>query len=323
MWIPRYDLVYSYQNASVFNTSLNTSLQIMPILISTNATNASLHFQIKPSDPNVGYLFLLKFGQTPILNQTYSSFDYWKVLCPNSNDFVSMYDDTNITNANIVDSYYLFFLDQKQVNNFQGFLGYGLRELNATEMNFYCVNKKNTTKPPVLSPVGNSTFVSTFTTDFSVIVYNGGCYYYEPLTGKWDWTGMKIYADTNLLFTHCSTNHLTQFAGGLVILPSKINFSYAFANASPLKSPIIYAVVITVLCLYVISSIAAYYADKKDKERMGIMLLEDNSVGDSYFYELIVFTGNRNESATDSKVSFLLFICCFPFLVVYLCYHLK
>ena len=42
--------------------------------------------------------------------------------------------------------------------------------------------------------------------------------------------------------------------------------------------------------------------DKRDLKKLNIIPLKDNSPNDDYFYELIVFTGDLNESGTKSKV---------------------
>ena len=60
---------------------------------------------------------------------------------------------------------------------------------------------------------------------------------------------MDIYEDTSLEKTHCMSNHLTSFAGGLVILPTAINFQYVFANASFTQNPVIYLTSILVTCI--------------------------------------------------------------------------
>jgi hypothetical protein len=44
----------------------------------------------------------------------------------------------------------------------------------------------------------------------------------------------------------------------------------------------------------------------RDRKRSNIVLLKDNHPLDDYFYELIVFTGNRSESGTRSKVKLFL-----------------
>ena len=132
--------------------------------------------------------------------------------------------------------------------------------------------------------------------------YTSGCYYYDVNTGKWQSDGMEIYEDSDLTKTHCSSNHLTAFAGGLVVLPQTINFQHVFANASFTKNPFIYLTVIVVTCVYILFALWAKFMDIKDRKRSNIVFLKDNHPLDDYFYELIVFTGNRSESGTRSKV---------------------
>lgn len=271
-----------------------------------SSTNASLHIQLKPQNFNLAYLALVRFGQTPILNATVKQYDYWKVLCPNSSDIYSVND----TNIGAIDTFYLIFMNMAQVNGFKGLVGYGIRELTSSEQSLYCnISKPAPKNPPLLPSSLNSTH---FTSDFSLKSYTSGCYCYNPSNGKWNSYGMEIYPDTSLVMTHCLTNHLTQFAGGLIVVPNQINFEYIIQNASPAKNPTIFAVVVTILCLYILFLAWAYRADKLDERRLGINILEDNLFGDIYSYEVIVFTGNRREAATDSKVSkklhFILFL---------------
>ena len=63
--------------------------------------------------------------------------------------------------------------------------------------------------------------------------------------------GMTLYKDTNLQQTHCSSNHLTSFAGGLVIMPNNINFQYVFANAAFAKNYTIYLTLIIFALIYI------------------------------------------------------------------------
>jgi polycystin 1L2 len=113
---------------------------------------------------------------------------------------------------------------------------------------------------------------------------------------------MDIYADSNLLYTHCSTTHLTQFAGGLKLVPNQINFNMFLANASPAKSPLIYALLFAITLAYLAFLAWAYWVDANEAKRMGVTVLEDNLFGDSYCYEVLVFSGCRREAGTDSKV---------------------
>jgi polycystin 1L2 len=184
-----------------------------------------------------------------------------------------------------------------QVNGFQGFVGYSLRELNSDESTIYCSYRNDTQS--ILTLNQNRT---NFTSDFMIRSYTSGCFYYEKSTGKWSSFGMDLYEDTNLEYTHCSSNHLTAFAGGLFLTPSTINYLYVFANATIIKNPTIYATVLFALCFYIVFAIWSRIKDNRDTKKMGIYVLKDNCPTDSYFYELIIFTGNRNESGTNSKV---------------------
>ena len=107
---------YTYVNTS--NMTIYSWQQILPNSFTITAKNASLHIQIKPVDANVAYLFILKFGSTPQLsdNLATNSYNFWKILCPNSSDFYRLND------SKIFDSFYLIFFNQEKINGYQGFL---------------------------------------------------------------------------------------------------------------------------------------------------------------------------------------------------------
>jgi hypothetical protein len=201
---------------------------------------------------------------------------------------------------NISGNYYLFFQNVSQINGFKGFVGYNIRELDAKEANSYCSPQNKSNSNLKLFPLIQARI--NFTSDFFIRSYTSGCYYYDTQTGKWSSNGMEIYEDSNLEQTHCLSYHLTSFAGGLDSSPSIINFQYSFANASLSRNLIIYITVILFICLYVLFAIWARYKDIRDVKKLNIIPLKDNDSSDNYFYELMVFTGNRNESETDSKV---------------------
>ncbi len=135
-----------------------------------------------------------------------------------------------------------------------------------------------------------------------VRVYTSGCYYYDASSDKWSSSGLEIQYDSSLASTHCTSPHLTSFAGGLVVVPSQINFEYVWANASFAQNPIIYATIITVSCIYILFAVWARVMDKRDAKKMNIIPLKDNLKTNEYYYEVIVFTGTRPEAGTDSKV---------------------
>ena len=199
------------------------------------------------------------------------------------------------------ESYYSFYQNVSQVNGFKGMVGYSIRELNTNEFRFYCsssVSLNSRTYP-------TSQNQSNFTNDFMVRSYSSGCYYFDSSTGKWSSDGMDIYGDTNLKQTRCKSNHLTSFAGGLVLLPSIINFQYVFANASIDLNLTIYITIMLFFFMYIFFAIISIILDKMDKTKFKIIQLKDNNPVDNYFYEIIVFTGNRSEAGTQSKVNCL------------------
>jgi len=48
----------------------------------------------------------------------------------------------------------------------------------------------------------------------------------------WSSFGVEILEESNSTHTVCLANHLTDFAGGWVVLPPKIDFAYVWENAS-------------------------------------------------------------------------------------------
>lgn len=187
-----------------------------------------------------------------------------------------------------------------QTNGFKGFVGYSLRELNQTEIYLFCNKKIVLNSLPLIYNRTN------FTSDFMIRAYTSGCYYYDSNIGKWLADGMEIYEDTDLSKSHCSSNHLTLFASGLVLVPQEINFQHVFADASFTRNPCVYITVIIIICIYILFAIWAKYMDFLDSKKSNTVNLNDNNPLDDYAYELIVFTGNRSESGTRSKVNLII-----------------
>lgn len=97
------------------------------------------------------------------------------------------------------------------------------------------------------------------------------------------------------------------FASSLVFLPKAIDWQYVFANANFTKNKTIYLTVIFVSVIYIILMIFARYKDRKDLEKLGVTPLADNHRDDQYFYQILVFTGQRNNAGTNSKVNMSVF----------------
>jgi hypothetical protein len=191
-------------------------------------------------------------------------------------------------------------MSPSEIGSYQGNIGIGIRELNNEELSLCSNSKPN--KPPYLN---NNTNLN-FTSDFYYLGYSSGCYYIDKSTGKWSSYGLELIND-NISFTRCRSNHLTTFAVGLDVLPASINFEYVFENSSFEKNKTIYLTVLILFVLYILFSIWGRWMDKQDLLKIGVTPLIDNNPIDDYFYEIIVFTGNRINAGTDSKVRFKLF----------------
>lgn len=70
-----------------------------------------------------------------------------------------------------------------------------------------------------------------------------------------------------------------------------------------MKNKTIYLTVIIVTVIYIILMIFARYKDRKDVEKLGVTPLPDNHRDDPYFYQILVFTGQRKDAGTQSKVN--------------------
>ena len=132
----------------------------------------------------------------------------------------------------------------------------------------------------------------------------------------------KVGSLTNVNETECFSTHLTTFAGGFLVLPAPINWNYVFANADFNRNKTIYITVICIYILHLLIMVYARYKDKKDIEKvrydvftskyetvslqLGVLALEDNRKEDQYCYQIIVFTGNRKNAGTKSRVHFIL-----------------
>ena len=273
----------SAPNAS--NVSLNGGQFINGLLVNgftLSGSNISIHIQIKPLQKERGYLSLLKFGSNP----TTSSYDVLNEFC--SNNF--LINENN-------EEYYLTFVNMTTVNGFKGYVGYSIVEIDCSS---------NLTTLDLLANINQNS--TCFTHSFFQRVFTSGCYYMNTNTNEWSSYGMEILADSNVTHTHCKSTHLTSFAGGFIVLPNAINFNEAFSHASFVQNPVIYSTVIALVCLYILLGVWARWMDRKDDQKCGITFLGacDDFVkpNNKYFYEIIVFTGNRPNGGTTSKVYF-------------------
>ncbi|CAF1253004.1 unnamed protein product [Adineta steineri] len=272
------------QNVTSINSTINNLLFNYHYINITSSLPISVHFEIHSLNTNLAYLFIYKFDQTPQLNSSINLIDGWTMFCP-----------FNLTN----DDVYRYFIDNQQTPGHQSLI-FGIRELNSTEMNNYCLNNSsiNTSLPITDEPFN-------FTSNYELRIYTSGCYYLDE-NNNWKSDGLIVGSLTNHYETECLSTHLTSFAGGFIVLPEPINWSYVFANAGFLKNKTIYLTVICMSIAYIILMIFGRFKDKEDIEKLGVTPLADNNKSDQYYYQIIVFTGQRANSGTQSKVHFIL-----------------
>jgi hypothetical protein len=306
---------FTYVNVS--EIEISTEKNLLPNGLNMTMNNSSMLIHLKPISTLIGYFIFVKIGQTPVWNQTHKIYDKLAGFCPNGYFFITFkqFKLINLDFKRVIllllemvsqlnDEFYELFVNPVELKGQKGFIGFGIREMSSIEFSTYCssINSSITIDRlpfEILSPV--------FTEDFSVRVLTVGCFYFDSNSGFWSSYGVETMATgTNISATVCLTNHLTTFSAGLVILPPSIDFNYVWANADITKNPYIYATVIVCIGLYVLISIFALIIDQRDKKKLGINLLQDNYPTNNYCYELIVFTGNRKDAATDSNVRFIL-----------------
>ena len=172
--------------------------------------------------------------------------------------------------------------------DFQGFVGFGLKQLNNKEFKYFCGNNDSN----ITLTANDLAYLdlhspNNFTESLSSRVILSGCYYIDKETGVYSSYGMEVLETTNTTHTQCTATHLTQFAGGFITVPSGIDFNDVWANASFLDNITIYMTIIVMCTLYVVFFIWARYMDKKDKIKTMIKILPDNECDDIYFYELL------------------------------------
>ena len=299
-WIPRDKNInvpeYTLVNMSSLNsTVLNQATPFMSFQFQIiNLSSYSLHVQLKPGNKNISYLVLLRFGNASKLNENQQSYDLSEIVCPN--------DLINDTNNNLNESYYMIFANMNKTNGFNGLVYISIRELDSNETSYLCNQTETIQEPPI-----SSYDYLNFTNNFYLRVYSSGCYYYDTKTNLWSSEGVDVLEQgTNEQYTHCESKHLTEFAGGFIVIPTEINFDYVWANASFLQNPIIYSTVIALCILYLLLAILLRYYDLLDKKKVGITYLDTmtpyNNNNGEVFYEITLYTGNRTDSGTDSRV---------------------
>ncbi|UJR19382.1 hypothetical protein I4U23_022512 [Adineta vaga] len=265
-----------YYNISSFNSTRHNQTFHYHFINITSQLPISIHIEFQSLNLNLSYLLIYKFDQIPQLNNSIDQIDGWDLFCPSN--------ETHI-----------HFIDNQRTIGHQTLI-FGLRELNSNDL---CLNSSNKT-----FFIPNESF--EFTSDYQLRIFTSGCYYLNE-HNQWKSDGLIVGSNTTHYQTECFSTHLTKFASGYLILPEMIDWKFVLANAEFYQNKTIYLTVITVTTIYIILMIYARKKDKKDLEKLGVTPLSDNQSSDHYYYQLIVFTGQRKDSGTTSKVHFVLY----------------
>ncbi|CAF4145951.1 unnamed protein product, partial [Adineta steineri] len=120
------------ENVTSINSTFHNQLFSYHYMNITNTLPISAHIEIHPLETNISYLFIYKFDQIPQLNTSINQIDGWTLFC-----------SLNLTNESI----YTYFIDNQQTFGHQSII-FGLRELNSTEIQDFCVNS-SIVNPPI------------------------------------------------------------------------------------------------------------------------------------------------------------------------------
>ncbi|CAF1016276.1 unnamed protein product [Rotaria sordida] len=163
--------------------------------ITNNNLTMSVHFEIRPLDRSLGYIFIYKFDGTPYLNSSKKNIDGWSLFCP-----------LNLTE----DGIYKYFIDNRKIS-YHKLIVFGLRELNSTEIDNFCQNTSISNSPPIIDEPLN------FTSDYELRIYTSGCYYLDEYN-NWQSNGLWVGPLTDYNKTQCFSTHLTTFASSFQVL---------------------------------------------------------------------------------------------------------
>ena len=167
-------------------------------------------------------LAIYRFDSAPQLNSSINLIDGWTSFCPSS-----------LSNEGL----YTHFIDNVHSLG-HGSVIYGLREMNAKEITYACSNNH--------LPISDERW--NFSANYELRAYTSGCYYLDA-NNQWQADGLVVGPLTNHQQTQCFSTHLTTFASSFTVLPTPVNWDYAFARVDLPMLPLIFALFISVLLL--------------------------------------------------------------------------
>jgi magnesium-transporting ATPase (P-type) len=194
-----------------------------------------------------------------------------------------------LTNDNLL----IYFIDNNKTVGHESII-FGIRELNSTEFDIYCIN--------ISTDILITDRFFNFSSNYELRIFTSGCYYLDS-NNNWQSNGLLVGSLTNHNRTQCFSTHLTSFASSFLVLPNPINWNYVFANANFLKNKTLYITIIIIIIIFLFIAIYARHLDNKDNQKLEVTILSDNQSNDKYLYQMVVFTGIWKNAGTTAKVN--------------------
>lgn len=201
-----------------------------------------------------------------------------------------------------------------------------------------------TTTTTTVAPAQNSTKVTprssaasdASTMYFELQIFSSICQYFNPYNFSWGTDNCEVGPYTTPELTHCifyklaapkpvnwtdtsssgtssrkrrSTSSAADkpmsFGAAMSVPTNTINLADSAFNHLD-DNPLIFAVMISIVCMYLCLLVWAKRQDMLDVVKAGSSPLLDNDPRDQYLYELVVYTGQRSRAGTTSRVSIIL-----------------
>ncbi|XP_055995228.1 uncharacterized protein LOC125649388 [Ostrea edulis] len=140
---------------------------------------------------------------------------------------------------------------------------------------------------------------------YNISFYSASCVWRDRTKSVWSTDGCFVGPLSKPYRIHCLCNHLTAFGAGFAVPMNSLSLNDSgFAKLD--ENPVIFATMVSLMCVYVLMLIWARNRDLLDKVMAGSSPLPDNDPRDKYLYEMTVFTGSRKGSGTSANISFIL-----------------
>ena len=183
------------QNVTSMNNIHNQIFNLHYVNITQSNSNltVSLHFEMRPLDASVGYLLIFRFDTSPQLNSAINQTDGWSLLCPSSELFCHQHGMPlnayylDLTN----DSTHTYFIDN-QLSAYHRSVIFGLRELNSSEVAYFCTNNAINNGPPLSNQPFN------FSSNYELRTFASGCYYLDS-NNYWQSDGLLVSVNSTVV----------------------------------------------------------------------------------------------------------------------------